>query len=147
MHDRADKGRGGSAPFAAACRARVTSRPARSIPFAVRATNPSDISADAVALPAAPALVAGVAEAAWLSPDGEIALLSLAEAARRARDTPPFLCHARATARRLGVHVFPAFDLLELYAFVRPAHFCLPTPRGLAGALGPPLPPSRVAGP
>ena len=124
----------------------MTSRPARSIPVAVRAPNTSDISADAVALPAAPALVAGVAEAAWLSPDGEIALLSLAEAARRARDTPPFLCHARATARRLGVHVFPAFDLLELYAFVRPAHFCLPTPRGLAAALGLPLPRSGIAG-
>src|SRR6185312_7585613 len=96
-------------------------------------------------LPAAPALVAGVAEAAWLSPDGEIALLSLAEAARRARDTPPFVCHARATARRLGVHVFPAFDLLELHAFVRPARFCLPTPRGLAAALGLPLPQGGLA--
>src|SRR5579859_838193 len=90
--------------LSAACGARVTARPARSIPVRVRATNLKDMSADAVALPAAPALVAGVAEAAWLSPDGEIALLSLAEAARRARDTPPFLCHARATARRLGVH-------------------------------------------
>jgi ATP-dependent DNA helicase DinG len=111
----------------------------------VRATDIKDVSIDAVALPMAPALVAGVAEAAWLSPDGEIALLSLAEAARRARDTPPFLCHARATARRLGVHVFPAFDLLELHAFVRPARFCLPTPRGLAAALGLPLPQAGLA--
>src|SRR5258707_4994937 len=126
MHDRADKGAGGSAPFAAACRARVTSRPARSIPVAVRAPNTRDISADAVALPAAPALVAGVAEAAWLSPDGEIALLSLAEAARPGRDTPPFLCHARATARRPGGHVFPAFAPPRLYAFVRPAPLCPP---------------------
>src|SRR5260221_12202339 len=111
------------------------------MPVAVRAPNTTAVSADAVALPAAPALVAGVAEAAWLSPDGEIALLPLAEAARRARDTPPFLCHARATARRLGLHAFPAFDLLELYAFVRPARFSLPTPRRLAPALGLPLPP------
>src|SRR5579863_3557361 len=96
--------------------------------------------ADSIALPAAPVLVAGVAEAAWLSLDGEIALLPFAEAARRARETPPFLCHARATARRMNVHVFPAFDLLELYAFVRPARFCLPTPRGLAAALGLALP-------
>ena len=87
-------------------------------------------------MPAAPALVAGIAEAAWLSPEGEIALLPFAEAARRARETPPFLCHARATARRLGVLPFPALDLLELHAFVRPARFCLPTPRGLAAALG-----------
>src|SRR5690348_16282339 len=96
-------------------------------------------------LPAAPALAAGVAEAAWLSPEGEIALLAPAEAARRARDNPPFLCHARATARRLGVHVFPAFDVLELHAFVRPAHFCLPTPRGLAAALALPLPQAGLA--
>ncbi|MGO8917662.1 MAG: ATP-dependent DNA helicase [Stellaceae bacterium] len=89
-----------------------------------------------VALPAAPALVAGVKQAAWLSPDGEIELLPFAEAARRARELPPLLCHARATARRMGVLPFPALDLLELYAFVRPARFCLPTPRGLAVALG-----------
>ncbi len=87
-------------------------------------------------MPAAPALVAGVAEAAWLSQDGEITILPLAEAARRARATPPILCHARATARRLGVMPFPALDVLELFAFVRPAQFCLPTPRGLARATG-----------
>ena len=90
----------------------------------------------AVALPAAPALVAGAREAAWLSPEGEIALLPLVEAARRARGTPPILCHARATARRLGVLPFPSLDVLELFAFVRPAQFCLPTPRGLALSVG-----------
>ena len=93
-----------------------------------------------VALPPAPALVAGVKQAAWLSPEGEIEFLGFAEAARRARIAPPLLCHARATARRMGVLPFPALDLLELYAFVRPARFCLPTPRGLAAALGLPLP-------
>jgi ATP-dependent DNA helicase DinG len=50
------------------------------------------------------------------------------------------LCHGRAMARRLGVAPFPALDLLELHAFVRPARFCLPTPRGLAAALGLPVP-------
>jgi len=87
-------------------------------------------------------LVAGIKEAAWLSPDGAIAQLSFAEAARRARETTPIVCHARATARRMGVLPFPALDLLELYAFVHPARFCLPTPRGLAAALGlaPPSP-------
>ena len=94
----------------------------------------------AVALPPAPALVAGARQAAWLTPDGEIELLAFSDAARRARSTPPFLCHARATARRMGVLPFPALDLLELHAFVRPARFCLPTPRGLAAALGLPLP-------
>ncbi|MGB8181327.1 MAG: ATP-dependent DNA helicase, partial [Stellaceae bacterium] len=91
--------------------------------------------ANPVRLPKAASLVAGMTQAAWLSPEGEIALLPLAEAARRARAAPPFVCHARATARRLGVTQFVCFDLLELFAFVRPARFCVPTPRGIAAAL------------
>ncbi len=89
-----------------------------------------------VLLPEAPALAIGLTEAAWLSADGEIALLDLDEAAGRARRVPPLLCHGRALARRLRSPAFAAFDLLELFAFVRPASFCLPTPRGLAAALG-----------
>jgi ATP-dependent DNA helicase DinG len=96
-----------------------------------------------IAIPAAPALAVGVAKAAWLSPDGEIEILSLSEATARARRVPPFLCHARAMARRLNISVFPAYDLLELYAFARPALFALPTPRGLARALD--LPEPRAA--
>jgi ATP-dependent DNA helicase DinG len=95
----------------------------------------SDTSAP-VLLPPAPTLVAGIKQAAWLTIDGEVLLLGLAEAARLARESPPYLCHARATARRMGVLPFPALDLLELFAFVRPAQFCLPTPRGLAQAMG-----------
>src|SRR6185295_1428102 len=38
-------------------------------------------------------------------------------------------------AARLGLDGLPALDLLELFAFVRPATFCLPTPRGLCEAL------------
>lgn len=98
------------------------------------------IAVPGVAVPDAPALVAGVSEAAWLSADGEIEMVPLAEAARRARSALPLLCHVRATARRLGVQAFPSFDLLELYAFVRPARFCLPTPRGVAAAIGDKVP-------
>ncbi len=94
-----------------------------------------------VRLPDAPALVAGVRGAVWLSPDGEIETLALDQAARRLGQVPPpLVCHARATARRLRTDPFPACDLLELFAFVRPARFCLPTPRGLAEALGVALP-------
>ncbi|MBI3709682.1 MAG: ATP-dependent DNA helicase [Proteobacteria bacterium] len=102
-------------------------------------------AAPTLRLPAAPVLVAGVARAAWLSPDGEIEELPRAEAASRARETPPIVAHAPATSRRLGIERFPAFDLLELFAFVRPAQFCLPTPRGLAAALGLD-PPQTLAG-
>src|SRR5215813_3546652 len=93
-----------------------------------------------VLLPRAPVLVAGFREVLWLTPDGEIETLAPAEARRRIEDETPMLCHAQATARRLDIPVFPALDLLELYAFVRPARFCVPTPRGLAEALGIDLP-------
>ena len=44
--------------------------------------------------------------------------------------------HAPFTRARLGVEEFYAFDVLELYAFVHPVEFCVPTPIGLAKALG-----------
>ena len=94
-----------------------------------------------IRLPAAPALLAGIGHAVWIDPEaGEVETLPAAEAGRRARQRPPLVCHAPATARRLGSEPFPAFDLLELFAFVRPASFCAPTPHGLAAALGQPKP-------
>ncbi len=85
----------------------------------------------------APVLVAGARGALWLTSDGEVAELDHATAAARARaGPPPVVCHAPATARRLQSPVFAALDVLELFAFARPAEFCLPTPRGLAAALG-----------
>src|SRR6516162_7769608 len=93
-----------------------------------------------VLVPQAPVVVAGFREVLWLSPDGEIEVLAPDEARSRVEREMPMLCHARATARRLDIPVFPALDLLELFAFVRPARFCVPTPRGLAEALGIDLP-------
>ncbi|MBL6959211.1 MAG: ATP-dependent DNA helicase [Rhodospirillales bacterium] len=101
----------------------------------------AEFTPPALLLPRAPALVAAVRQAAWLTPDGEIEDLSHAEVAQRLSPKhPPIVCHARATARRLGVAAFTAFDVLELFAFVRPARFVLPTPRGLAEALDLALP-------
>jgi ATP-dependent DNA helicase DinG len=92
-------------------------------------------------LPQAPAVVAGVRQAAWLSPEGEIETLSHQETAGRLRSgTRAIVCHAKAQARRLGIAPFSALDILELFAFVRPARFVLPTPKGLAAALGLALP-------
>ena len=90
----------------------------------------------AVVMPQAPVLVAGFREVVWVSAEGEIEALAPAEAIRRVQIDPPILCHAVATARRLDTPVFSALDLLELFAFVYPARFCVPTPRGLAEALG-----------
>ncbi len=97
-------------------------------------------SARGVLVPQAPVLVAGIREVLWLSPEGEIEALSPAEARGRVEIEPPMLCHANATARRLDSPGFAALDLLELFAFVYPARFCVPTPRGLAEGLGLPLP-------
>jgi ATP-dependent DNA helicase DinG len=96
---------------------------------------------DRVLVPRVPALVAGFREVVWLSPEGEIEALSAAAARARLEHEAPVVCHARAVARRLDMTGFAALDLLELFAFVRPAQFCVPTPRGLAAALGlaPPL--------
>jgi ATP-dependent DNA helicase DinG len=103
---------------------------------------------DRVLVPRAPALVAGFREIVWLSPEGEIEALA-PEDARARLDSgvggeTPIVCHMRAVARRLDIAGFAALDLLELFAFVRPAQFCVPTPRGLAAALGL-APPSGMA--
>lgn len=81
------------------------------------------------------ALIPTARGALWLTPDGEIERLSGPDAALRAAGSLPLVVHAPATAARLGLDTLPARDLLELYAFVRPASFCLPTVRGLAEAL------------
>ncbi|MGA8401516.1 MAG: ATP-dependent DNA helicase, partial [Stellaceae bacterium] len=97
---------------------------------------PDSSSPARLLVPRAPALVAGYREVVWLSPDGEIEALSPDEAKARLASETAMVCHARATARRLDIAGFAALDLLELFAFVRPAKFCVPTPRGLATALG-----------
>lgn len=88
----------------------------------------------AAALGRLPALVAGGGFAWWFE-GGHLEKLSPDAAARRARATPPLLVHVKATAAKLGVEPFMAFDLLDLFAFVRPARFCLPTPHGLLECL------------
>jgi ATP-dependent DNA helicase DinG len=57
---------------------------------------------------------------------------------------PPLLVHAVAAAALLNVERFACFDLLDLFAFVRPAQFCLPTPAGLGAVLGLPAPKDRA---
>ncbi len=95
------------------------------------------VSPDSAPAPLAlPALIVHPRGAAWLSAEGEIEALDFAAARRRARTAPPMLCHRIAVAARLGIDPFPAYDLLELFAFVRPARFAVPTARGLAEALG-----------
>lgn len=95
-------------------------------------------------LPDAPALVAGARKAVWLTSDGEVETIDLGEARLRLQRDVLLVCHAKALGRRLNADRFTALDLLELFAFVHPARFVVPTPRGLAEALG--LPAGRRGG-
>ncbi len=89
----------------------------------------------------APTLVAGAASAIWLTADGVIEEIDRGEAAQRwKRGSMPLLCHAVATGGRTGTRRLPAFDILEILAFVRPGRFAVPTPFGVARALGGGLP-------
>ncbi|HEX8057106.1 MAG TPA: ATP-dependent DNA helicase [Novosphingobium sp.] len=58
------------------------------------------------------------------------------EAIMAAADTPLLMLNAPLVATRLGYPDLSGLDLLELYAFIHPARFVVPTPKGLANALG-----------
>lgn len=62
------------------------------------------------------------------------------EAVRIAADTPVILLNAPLAAQRLGYAELSGLDLLELFAFLHPARFMVPTPRGVARTLGLPEP-------
>ncbi len=90
-----------------------------------------------ILLPETFTVVAGVRAAYVVEPTGEVLTLSFQDAAQRIKtEGLPLVCHARQTAGRLGIEPFRAFDILELFAFVEAARFCLPTPGGVAEALG-----------
>ena len=89
-----------------------------------------------IVLPDIPALAVTPSSAALLSTDGEVRVITHAQARLIAHKQPILLCHAPYVAKRLGMDTVAAFDLLELFAFVHPARFCVPTPAGLAKALG-----------
>jgi ATP-dependent DNA helicase DinG len=74
--------------------------------------------------------------AIWAAPNGEPEPLSLEEAAQRSAAAPALLCHAPSIARRLNRDHLAGYDILELFAFVRPAQFTLPTLPGVARTLG-----------
>ncbi len=83
-----------------------------------------------------PALVASHA-GNWVAlASGETVSVGRGEAIARAADTPMILLNAPLTAARLGYGDLSGLDLLELFAFVHPARFAVPTAAGMARALG-----------
>lgn len=73
----------------------------------------------------------------WIAtPDGRTRGLSRGEAISIAAETPVILLNAPLVAARLGYGDLSGLDLLELYAFLYPARFMVPTIKGLGRATG-----------
>ena len=72
----------------------------------------------------------------WLREEGRTQGLAKGQAIARAAETPVLLLNAPLTGQRLGYPELNGLDLLELWAFIHPARFLVPTPKGLAAALG-----------
>ncbi|MFL6744469.1 MAG: ATP-dependent DNA helicase [Sphingomicrobium sp.] len=84
-------------------------------------------------LPALHATHAGI----WLAGgDGEVREASRGEAIARASETPHIILNAPLVGQRLGYPEVSGLDLLELFAFIHPARFAVPTVAGLSRALG-----------
>jgi len=67
---------------------------------------------------------------------GEVRALSRGEAIALAAEAPMIMLNAPLVGQRLGYPELSGLDLLELFAFIHPARFAVPTPKGLADALG-----------
>ena len=70
------------------------------------------------------------------SGDGEVREASRGEAIARAAETPHIILNAPLVGQRLGYPELSGLDLLELFAFIHPARFAVPTAAGLSRALG-----------
>lgn len=82
-----------------------------------------------------PALHASHAGIWMASPGGETRSISKGDAVSLAAETPVIMLNAPLAAQRLGYPDLNGLDLLELFAFIHPARFMVPTPKGLAEAL------------
>jgi ATP-dependent DNA helicase DinG len=84
-------------------------------------------------LPALHATHAGI----WVADaKGEVREATRGEAIARAAETPHIILNAPLVGQRLGYAELSGLDLLELFAFIHPAQFAVPTPAGLSRALG-----------
>src|SRR5437762_13023566 len=95
-------------------------------------------------LPALHATHAGI----WLADaGGEVREASRGEAIARLAETPHIILNAPLAGQRLGYPDVSGLDLLELFAFIHPARFAVPTVSGLARACGvePPADDTRAA--
>src|SRR5262249_42847872 len=88
-----------------------------------------------------PALALTGSGAVLARTSGEAQTVSAADSRNALAGGDVLVCHAPFVAQRLNVRLSkPVFDVLELFAFVRPGEPCLPSPLGLARALRLPEP-------
>ena len=87
-------------------------------------------------LPALHATHAGIWIAGAKVIGGEVREASRSEAIRRLAETPHVLLNAPLVGQRLGTAEVSGLDLLELFAFVHPARFAVPTVAGMCRAVG-----------
>lgn len=71
-----------------------------------------------------------------LTHDGELLSGSLRDPVPNTQGKALLLCHGPYAAARVTLPPAPLLDVLELFAFVRPAQFCVPTIHGMARILG-----------
>lgn len=98
-----------------------------------------------LSLPALHASHAGI----WIADaSGTARQLDRGAAIAAAANSPHLIINAPLTGERLGYPEISGLDLLELFAFVHPAHFAVPTAAGLCAALGlePPQTEADIAG-
>lgn len=82
------------------------------------------------------ALAVGPSGGVIMSADGEVEEFGSRDFRTAVRDKALLVCNAPVMSRRLGTPLPKSLDVLELFAFMRPARFCLPLASGLAKALG-----------
>ena len=91
----------------------------------------------ATSLPAIPlAAIHASHSGCWLRDAHGTRPVGKGEAIMAAADTPLLMLNAPLVASRLGYPDLSGLDLLELFAFIHPARFMVPTPMGLAQVLG-----------
>ena len=72
----------------------------------------------------------------WIADESGTQRIGRGDALARAAETPVILLNAPLVAQRLGYPELSGLDLLELFAFVHPARFVVPTVKGLCEATG-----------
>lgn len=82
-----------------------------------------------------PALCYSAGKFVYLTHDGEIFELNATDIHKIKYDHPILVCHAPYMNAKLGHDRLPVMDILELYAFVHPTRFAVPTPHGICKSL------------